>query len=158
MDGLSGMQKKLISEIYDQFSPAAYENGSNDNVRLKTLIIPNWLAKAETLFSKDKLWELFYFMEGEKIVSISPDSYILEQVPKCHNHNFIVKVHLIVYVILAVLTHARKRELSVGTNGAGLKITYGSCSYSTSSGICDRDDYGCGYMGLWTCNGNTCTF
>ena len=82
MDGLSVMQKKLISEIYDQFSPAAYENGSNDNIRLKTLIIPNWLAKAETMFSKDKLWELFYFMEGEKIVRVSPDSYVLEQVPE----------------------------------------------------------------------------
>ena len=47
-------------------SPAAYESGSNDNVRLKTLIIPNWLAKAETVFSKDKLWELFYFYGGRK--------------------------------------------------------------------------------------------
>jgi hypothetical protein len=48
---------------------------------MKTLIIPNWLSKAENVFTKDKLWELFYIMEGEKIVNVSPLSYVLETNP-----------------------------------------------------------------------------
>ena len=156
MDGLSVIQKKLVSEIYEQFSPAAYENGSNDNVRLKTLIIPNWLAKAETMFSKDKMWELFYFMEGEKIVRASPDSYVLEQVPESELYFYSESAPNCLCNIGSSYT-CKKKEISVGTD-SGIKVTYGSCSYSKNNGICDRDSYGCGFALMWACNGNTCTF
>jgi len=154
MDGLTGIQRKLVGEIYDQLSPAAYENGSNDNVRLKTLIVPKWLAKAETLFSKDRLWELFYFMEGEKIVSVSPDSYILEQVPQSEFYSESAPDCL---CNIGSSYTCKKKQISIGTSSS-INVTYGSCSYTKRAGICDRDDYGCGFGQLWSCNGNTCTF
>src|SRR6185436_1194314 len=38
MDGLNIGEKKLINEIFAQISPSAYENASNENIRMKTLI------------------------------------------------------------------------------------------------------------------------
>ena len=156
MDELTPSQRKLVSEIYAQISPANYENGSNMNVNMKTLIIPNWLARAEMSISKAKLWDLFYFMQGEKVVNVNSQPYVLEQTapvstiydesaPDCPCN-------------IGSSYTCKKKEITVGTTGITYKLTYGSCSYSSSNGVCDRDDYGCGYMGLWSCNGNTCTY
>src|SRR6185436_362209 len=40
MDGLTNVQKKLVDEMSEQVSPDVYENGSDENIRMKTLIIP----------------------------------------------------------------------------------------------------------------------
>src|SRR6187402_3581137 len=47
MDGLNIGERKLINEIFALISPSAYENGSDENIKMKTLIVPNWLSKAE---------------------------------------------------------------------------------------------------------------
>ena len=154
MNELTGIQRKLVTEIYDQLSPAAYEKGSNDNVQLKTLIIPKWLEKAEPLFSKDKLWKLFYFMEGEKIVRVSANSYVMEQVPQTEFYNESAPDCL---CNIGSSYTCKKKSITVGTSTT-INVTYGSCSYTKAGGICDRDDYGCGFSQLWSCNGNTCTF
>jgi hypothetical protein len=156
MDGLTNPEKNLVKEMLVQLSPAAYENGSNENIKMKTLIVPNWLSRAENVFTKSKLWELFYFMEGGKTVEVSPLSYVLEQTePGTEFYNESAPNCL---CNIGSRYTCRKREISVGTNGAGIKDTYGSCSYSKNNGVCDRDDYGCGFMTWWPCNGNTCSF
>jgi hypothetical protein len=69
-----------------------------------------------------------------------------------------VKAHRIVLCNIGSTYTCKKKEITVGTTGITFKEVYGSCSYSSTNGVCDRDDYGCGFMGWWSCNGNTCTF
>ena len=156
MDGLTNSEKNLVNEMLVQLSPTTYENGSNENIKMKTLIVPNWLSKAENVFTKSKLWELFYFIEGEEVVDVTPLSYVLEQtVPGTVIYDESAPNCL---CNIGSAYTCKKKEITVGTTGITYKLTYGSCSYSKSNGVCDRDDYGCGYMALWSCNGNTCTF
>ena len=151
--GLTRLQRKIILEIHDQISPAAYEKGSNEYILFTTLIVPKWLKMAETVFSRDKISELFYFLEGEKIVNSSSDSHRMDQVlPKYDESAPDCKCNI------GSSYSCKKREVTVGTRGAEIKIAYGSCTYSSSAYICDRDDYGCGLIGMWACNGNDCAF
>ena len=129
MDGLTGVQRNLISEIYAHLTPGAYESGSSENIRLKTLIVPEWLKKAESVFSQAKLWELFYFHEGEKVVNVIPIPMSWSKLNQLTQ--YIMKVHPIVYAILAARYTCKKREISVGTTGITIKEIYGSCSYTT---------------------------
>jgi len=157
MADLTTAERKLVKEIFVQISPTSYVEGSNENIKMKTLIVPNWLSKAENVFTKDKLWELFYFIQGQKVVNVSPLSYVLEQVEPPVATIYDESAPNCLCNIGSAYT-CRKKEITVGTTGISVKQTYGSCSYSKNNGVCDRDDYGCGYMGLWSCNGNTCTF
>jgi len=152
MTGLTPSQRKLVGDIYSQLSPAVYEKGTNDHITFTTLIVPAWLKKAEAIFSKDKISELFYFLEGEKVVDVTANAYTLDQLPIYDESapNCMCNI--------GSTYSCRKREISVGTTGAQMKTVFGSCTYSSSSYICDRDDYGCGFAGLWSCNGNSCIF
>ena len=155
MEGLTAAEKKLVSEIYHQLSPDVYQDDSKENVDMKTLIIPNWLAKAESIFPKSKLWDLFYFMEKEKTINVNPLTYVLDQAPVSSFYNESAPNCL---CNIGSGYTCKKREISVGLTGISIKDTYGSCSYSSNNGVCDRDDFGCGYMALWSCNGNTCSY
>lgn len=154
MIGLTPLQRKLVRDIYNKLSPAVYERGTNDNITFTTLVIPGWLKKADGIFSKDKISELFYFMEGEKIVNNTASSYVLEQVPVTYYSESAPDC----LCNIGSSYSCKKKEIEVGTGGGKIKVTYGSCSYSTSAYICDRDDYGCGFLSTWACNGNLCTF
>jgi hypothetical protein len=154
LNSMTRPQQKMVMEIYNTLSPAVYEKGTNDNITFTTLIIPGWLKKAEALFSKDKISELFYFLEGEKIVNTPASSYALEGVPVTYYSESAPDC----LCNIGSSYSCKKKEIVVGTTGITMKVVYGSCSYSTSAGICDRDDYGCGFSGLWSCNGNSCTF
>ena len=156
MDGMTAVQWKLISEINRLISPAIYEDGSNENIKMKTLIVPNWLSRADNVFTKSKLWELFYFMEGEKVINVNPQPYVLEQTEPVSSFYDESAPNCLCNIGSAYT--CRKKEISVGLTSTGIKETYGSCSYNKNNGVCDRDDYGCGFMGWWACNGNTCTF
>lgn len=157
LNSLTTSQKKLVMEIYNKLSPAVYEKETNDHVTFTTLIIPDLLKKAELIFSKSKIWELFYFMEGEQIAGTAESSYSLDQVPQSQIAQYDEAGPNCLCNIGSSYS-CKKREISVGTSGATIKETYGSCTYSRNSYVCDRDDYGCGFSGLWSCNGNLCSY
>lgn len=157
MIGLTASQRKLVMEIYNKLSPAIYEKGTNDYITFTTLVVPAWLKKAEALFSKDKISELFYFLEGEKVVDAAASSYVLDQVPREPVAYYSESAPDCLCNIGSSYT-CKKKQIEVGTGGAKMTVTYGSCNYTTNAYVCDRDDYGCGFSGLWSCNGNNCTF
>ena len=157
MTGLTTLQKNTVTEIsITRLSPAVYEKGTNDHITFTTLIIPAWLKKAEAIFSKDKISELFYFLEGETIVNTTAASYALEQVPREPVNYYSESAPNCLCNIGSSYT-CKKKEIQVGTGGANIKVSYGTCNYSISAYICDRDDYGCGFLGTWSCNGNSCS-
>ena len=157
MAGLTTLQKNLVIDIYNKLSPAVYENGTTENLTFTTLVIPAWLKKAELIFSKSKISELCYFLEGEQIAGTAESSYILDQVPQSQLAVYSESAPNCLCNIGSSYS-CKKREISVGTSGANIKETYGSCTYSRSAYICDRDDYGCGFFGAWSCNGNLCAY
>lgn len=157
MNSLTPMQKNLVMDIYKKLSPTVYEKGTADYITFTTLIIPGWLKKAEAIFSKDKISELFYSMEGEKVVNSTANSYALEQVPQEAVTYYSESAPDCICNIGSSYS-CKKKAIEVGTGGVKMTVSYGSCNYSTRSSICDRDDYGCGFSGLWACNGNTCTY
>jgi hypothetical protein len=157
MAGLTTLQKNLVREIYNTLSPALYENGTDDYITLTTLVIPGWLKKAEALFSKDKISHLFYFLEGEKVVNTVASAYALDQVTREPQDYYSESAPNCLCNIGSSYTCKRK-QIEVGTGGAKMTVSYGICNYSTSASICDRDDYGCGFMGTWACNGNNCSY
>ncbi len=155
--GMNPSQKNLIMDLFQRLSPAVYENGTTENLTFTTLVIPAWLKKAELLFSKSKISELCYFLEGEQIAGTATSSYILDQVPQSQLAVYSESAPNCLCNIGSSYS-CKKREISVGTTGATIKETYGSCTYSRSAYICDRDDYGCGFLGTWSCNGNLCVY
>jgi hypothetical protein len=157
MTGLTALQKKLVLDIYNQISPAVYENGTTEYITFTTLLIPAWLKKAELIFSKNKISELCYFLEGEQKEGTAVSSYTLEQAPQSQIALYSESAPNCLCNIGSSYS-CKKREITVGTTGATIKETYGSCTYSRSAYICDRDDYGCGFFGAWSCNGNLCSY
>ena len=155
--GMTPSQKNLIMDLYQRLTPAVYEKGTTENLTFTTLVIPAWLKKAELLFSKSKISELCYFMEGEQSVGPVGSPYTLDQVPQSQLAVYSESAPNCLCNIGSTYS-CKKREISVGTTGANIKEVYGSCTYSRSAYICDRDDYGCGFMGLWSCNGNLCVY
>jgi hypothetical protein len=155
--GMTPSQKTIVMDLYQKLSPAVYENGTSDNITFKTLFVPDWLKKAETIFSKSKIWEMFYFLEGEQIAGTINSSYSLDQVPQSQIAAYDESAPNCLCNIGSSYS-CKKREISVGTSGANIKEIYGSCTYSRNAYVCDRDDYGCGFMSAWACNGNLCTY
>ncbi|MBK8141671.1 MAG: bacteriocin fulvocin C-related protein [Chitinophagaceae bacterium] len=49
------------------------------------------------------------------------------------------------------------RKVSVGFP-SGVTVTYGVCESSAQHNTCNTSNYGCGFLGLWSCNGNHCQF
>lgn len=160
MAGLTTPQKNLVTEIHNKLSPAVYENGTTENITFTTLVIPAWLKKAELLFSKSKISELCYFLEGEQIAGTATNSYSLDQVPQSPQSQLAIYSESAPDCLCNIGSSysCKKREITVGTTGGNIKETYGSCTYSRNAYICDRDDYGCGFMGAWSCNGNLCVY
>jgi hypothetical protein len=73
MSLLDPTQRTLVSEIYQKISPAVYDKNSNDHLVFTTLTVPAWLKQAEPVLSKDKIREMFYFLEGETVVYQHPE-------------------------------------------------------------------------------------
>jgi hypothetical protein len=155
---LTNSQKKMVNEVYKYISANLYDNTTNDHIIFTTSVVPNWLKKAEEVFTKDKIFDLFYFMEGE-----------LKEVIKRTGSNASMRTELIdpkydesapdcICNIGSSYT-CKKTTISAGfPSGVTVTTTYGSCSYSYNNAVCDYDSYGCGYLMAWACNGNQCTY
>ncbi len=154
---LNTKQKELVKEIFLKTTSDVFVNNSNENVVFKTIIVPQWLKKAETVFGKQKIVDMFYFIEGmhETVVyasnsnsEIAPVASPLydESAPNCLCN-------------IGSSFTCLKRSESIGfPSGITITNTYGSCTYTYNNYICNYDSYGCGFMALWSCNGNQCTY
>jgi hypothetical protein len=51
----------------------------------------------------------------------------------------------------------RKRQLTVSIPPS-YTVVYGICQFVQTNGPCTVSNWGCGFLGLWNCNGNHCQF
>lgn len=144
---LNVAQQAAVDEIRQKIQPSIYDSASTDQVVFNALVIPEWLKKHENTMGRALIEEIFYFLEGpdEKQVlnrngrkKMAVAKYYDESAPPC---------------ICNLRSSYTCRKQSFGFP-SGITIEHGICTYNGQ--VCDRDKYGCGFMGLWSCNGNDC--
>lgn len=137
-------QKALISDVLNKFGPDFYESGiNNDREIFQNVFVPRWIQDAKSIFTNDQIYYLFYSMStyDQDVQNASNPTPNLPAANKC------------------------KCNIGSQFTCQRIKITwsyppsatteYGDCSLQV---YCESSQFGCGFFGLWSCNGSTCTY
>jgi hypothetical protein len=158
---LSSTQANAIMPIYKKMTAAVFTKSSQEYEVFKNLIVPEWLVENTPILGREFISNTFYFLENnayENIVLNSNSSDLYSGAPiegELIDPLYDESAPDCICNIGSSWT-CKKKSLTVSIPPS-YTVTYGICTHNTTT-KCDRDDYGCGYAGLWSCNGNTCTF
>lgn len=153
----------LLTSIMSEMKPSIYDLESKDHEIFVSIILPSWMQKAKSIFKGEEVVNIFYILQREKIYRETIDHNINSQGLARKTTDGSTKV-----VSIAPIPNddcmcnkgssftCPKTTTHIGTDGIWQETTYGSCS--TEGDGCKVDNWGCGFSGLYYCNGNKCTY
>jgi len=138
---LNSQQIELINELKANFTSNVYEK-SGEAAYFKNIYADQWIERSLAHFTEIEIYELSmaYFK--------SLDDKAANRIRTCKCH------------VGSIITCRKKTTASFSnSDGGNIEIEYGTCSnqYACSYPVDDSGNYdttGCGFLGLWLCNGN----
>lgn len=140
-------QLTLINELLNSLSETVFSNQDQQEI-YKNNFLNDWLVQATTTIGDYHLTgigDLF----SDPGTDVDPDSkYPVDgggtTIPPCICN-------------LNSDWTSRKRKVTVSVPPS-YTVEYGICEYIQANGNCEETNWGCGFLGLWSCNGNHCQF
>ena len=136
-------QLDLLDELAEELTYTVFSNYSAKQLFFQGYFL-EFLHDAETYFEDWQIVILSDLLSDPAQAEDSPNKFDLggEDVPSC---------------ICRLNSTWTCKKTTISVLG-GIEITYGVCEVSNQNPSCQTTNYGCGFMGLWDCNGNHCVF
>lgn len=141
-------QISLIGELRQSLQSRYFEGESDAREIYAAVFVKDWEKRAKALFLPEDFFYIAYSLKDYDVSKRKNDPTALYD-DEGDGNGAKNSCHCNVgssYTCPRTVVH-------VGTNGVWLETIYGHCN---RSGECRESSSGCGYLLLWSCNGNQC--